>query len=150
MWLENRIKQIAGACCILLMANVAVNAQTGGGERAMEEERARICAEAEEKYQEIFFRPSDDKVVTIVMMHKYTICPPNITVKQGTTVRWINVDKRTSHSIWFKQAEKEESDRLFGEEQVEMTFNGPVGDYPYLCGPHWEQRGMVGTLTVVP
>lgn len=114
------------------------------------EKRARICAKAEKRYQKIFGHPSKDEDVSIVMMHKYTFCPPQITVKQGTTVRFINVDKRTSHSVWFKAAGKNESDRLFGEEKVEMKFDLPVGDYPYLCGPHWKEEGMIGTVTVTP
>ena len=150
MWSGSKIFPVAGACCVLLLAGVAVNAQTGNAERTDEEGQVKICASAEKRYQKLFSRPSTDEDVTIVMMHKYTFCPPHITIRQGTTVRWVNVDKRTSHSIWFKKAEKKESDRLFGEEQVEITFDGSVGDYPYLCGPHWKEEGMIGTVTVVP
>ena len=73
-----------------------------------------------------------------------------MTVKKGTTVRWVNVEKRTSHSVWFKAAGKAESDRLFPEEHVEVTFDLPPGEYPYLCGPHWEKEDMRGTVTVIP
>jgi plastocyanin len=84
------------------------------------------------------------------MMHKYTFCPTSITVKRGTKVRFVNVDKRTSHSVWFKEEGKPESDRLFGEEFTEVLFDGPPAVYPYLCGPHWESEGMTGTVTVTP
>ena len=73
-----------------------------------------------------------------------------LTIKVGDTVRWVNEDKRTSHSVWFKQSGGEETQRLFGEEQVEMTFDGPPGDYTYLCGPHWEEEGMIGSITIKP
>ena len=62
-------------------------------------------------------------------------------------MRVINVDKRTSHSVWFKEAGKEESERLFPEEGWSITFGTP-GEYPYVCGPHGEQEGMVGKVTV--
>lgn len=115
-----------------------------------DEKRAKICAKAEKRYQKLFGKPSTSEDVTVVMMHKYTFCPPHVTVKQGAVVRFINVDKRTSHSVWFKQADMPESERLFGEEKAEVTFNLPVGDYPYLCGPHWKVEGMTGTVTVTP
>ncbi|MCW8970140.1 MAG: plastocyanin/azurin family copper-binding protein, partial [Rhodospirillales bacterium] len=60
---------------------------------------------------------------------------------------WINVDKRTSHSVWLKEAGKEESTRFFPEESWEIMFDEP-GKYPYLCGPHWDQEKMIGTVTV--
>ncbi len=115
-----------------------------------EEKRARICAKAEKQYVKIFGHPSSTEDATIVMMHKYTFCPPHITVKQGTTVRFVNVDKRTSHSVWFKQSGKDESSRIFGQEHIEMKFDLPVGKYPYLCGPHWKEDDMIGTVTVTP
>jgi len=115
-----------------------------------DDKRAKICAKAEKRYQKLFGKPSTSEDVTVVMMHKYTFCPPHVTVKQGSVVRFINVDKRTSHSVWFKQAGKKETERLFGEEKVEMTFDLPVGEYPYLCGPHWKEEGMIGTVTVTP
>ena len=45
---------------------------------------------------------------------------------------------------------KEESERVFSEEKVEMTADLPPGAYPYICGPHGEQEGMRGTLKIVP
>jgi plastocyanin len=114
------------------------------------QEKARICAKAKKRYQKLFGKPPAEEGISVVMMHKYTFCPSNITVKQGETVRWVNVDKRTSHSVWFKQLGKPESDRLFGEEQIEMTLDQAPGTYAYLCGPHWKDEGMVATVTVTP
>lgn len=113
-----------------------------------EAERAEICAEAEARYREIHGKASKDEAVKIVLMFKDTFCPIAITVSQGDTVRWVNLDKRTSHSVWFRDAGKPESDRLFSGEVVEMKFDFPPGNYPYLCGPHWESAGMIGTVTV--
>jgi len=116
---------------------------------ASDAEWVKTCAKAEERYQKLFGKPSAEEDVVIVKMYKYTFCPPHIEVKQGTTVRWVNVDRRTSHSVWLKEAGKDESDRLFSEEKVEMTFDFPPGEYPYLCGPHWESDDMKGRVTVV-
>lgn len=102
-----------------------------------------ICAEARALYEKLRGEAPPDNVV---LMRKYTFCPPRITVAPGTTVRWVNVE-RTSHSVWMKQAGEEESDRLFMDEGWEFTFTTP-GEYPYLCGPHWQSDDMVGTVVV--
>ncbi len=114
-----------------------------------EEKRAKVCASAEKRYQDLFAKPSASEDVYIVKMYKYNFCPHRLEVEKGATIRWVNVDRRTSHSIWFKLAGKPESVRLFPEESVELTFDMPAGEYPYLCGPHWENEGMRGTITVV-
>ena len=66
-------------------------------------------------------------------------------MKVGDTVRWVNVDKRTSHSVIVQ--DEPESDRAFPEEHVEFTFLVP-GSQDYLCGPHWETQNMIGMITV--
>ena len=108
-----------------------------------------ICAKADERYKKIMGGSTDEPGVVIVKLYKYTFCPPNIEIKKGTTVRWVNVDRRTSHSVWLKQAGKEESERFFPEELWSYTFNEP-GKFPYLCGPHWKQEKMYGHVTVTP
>jgi plastocyanin len=82
-------------------------------------------------------------------MYKYNFCPAQITVPAGTTVRWVNVDKRTSHSVLSPDAGMPESDRAFPEETIEFTFLEP-GEQKYLCGPHWETQEMIGMVTVTP
>ncbi|KUJ73457.1 copper-binding protein [Ruegeria marisrubri] len=117
---------------------------------ADEEDKAAICAEAEERYVELFGEPSSEaEGVEVVLMYKYNFCPAELTVKAGTTVRWVNVDKRTSHSVLLKDGSEPESDRIFPEETVEMTFLTP-GQQDYLCGPHWETQNMIGMITVEP
>ena len=129
----------------VILALVLVAAGAALAEDA--DERAAICAEAEERYVELFGAPSAEaEGVTVVTMYKYNFCPREITVKVGTTVRWVNVDKRTSHSVIVKG--EPESDRAFPEESLEFTFLN-VGSDEYLCGPHWERRDMIGMVTVV-
>ena len=136
---------------ILTLTGAAIfTAMMTPGIAAAASDKAKICEEAEQRYQKIYKKPSSEEDVTIVKMYKYTFCPVEVTVKQGTTVRWVNVDKRTSHSTWFKEAGKEEGERLFPDEKAEMKFDLPPGEYPYLCGPHWESDGMIGKVTVTP
>ncbi|WP_377193022.1 cupredoxin domain-containing protein [Ruegeria meonggei] len=117
---------------------------------AWADETADTCAEAEDRYVEIFGQPSAAiEDAEVVLMYKYTFCPAELTVKAGTTVRWVNVDKRTSHSVLLKDGSVPESDRLFPEETVDMTFLTP-GPQDYLCGPHWETQNMIGMIIVEP
>ncbi len=117
---------------------------------AWADETAEICAEAEDRYVDLFGQPSSAvEDAEVVLMYKYTFCPGELTVKTGTTVRWVNVDKRTSHSVLLKDGSEPESDRLFPEESVDLTFLAP-GPQEYLCGPHWETQNMIGMITVEP
>ncbi|HEY4775702.1 MAG TPA: plastocyanin/azurin family copper-binding protein [Xanthobacteraceae bacterium] len=111
-------------------------------------ERSQICAEATERYRQIFGKAPGEEPFVVVLMYRDNFCPAALTVQQGTTLRWVNVDRRTSHSVWFKEAGRPESERTFPEEFVTMTIDLPPGEYPYLCGPHWEREGMAGRLTV--
>ncbi len=117
---------------------------------ALADDTAELCAEAEDRYVELFGQPSSAvEDAEVVLMYKYTFCPVELTIKAGTTVRWVNVDKRTSHSVLLKDGSAPESDRLFPEESVDLTFLTP-GPQDYLCGPHWETQNMIGMITVEP
>jgi len=129
-----------------LLAAAALPA-LAGGEVEVTQERKEACAEAEGRFKELYPDYKAVPGVAIVKVYKYNFCPVNMTVKAGTRVRWINLDKRTSHSVWMKQAGIDESERFFPEEMWEFTFD-KSGDYPYLCGPHWEQQNMRGYVKV--
>lgn len=117
---------------------------------AKDVDKAAVCAEAEARYVDMTGHPSADvDDATVVLMYKYNFCPAQITVPVGTTVRWVNVDKRTSHSVLVKGSGEPESDRAFPEEIIEFTFL-TAGDQDYLCGPHWETQNMIGMVTVTP
>lgn len=68
--------------------------------------------------------------------------PQQLRVKPGTTVKWVNREKRTSHSVLFEQEGLPESDRFFPGESWQRTFDQP-GTYTYRCGPHPEMTGVV-------
>lgn len=105
-----------------------------------------VCAEAERRYAGMAEAEKAPAGTVPVLMYQFTFCPAEVTVKPGTTVRWINVE-RTSHSVWLKDKGEPESDRLFMGEGWAFTFQAP-GEYPYLCGPHWESDKMVGKVVV--
>lgn len=105
-----------------------------------------LCAEADARYAKLAGDAPVPDGVVIVKMYKFHFCPSRLEVKPGTTVRWVNLE-RTSHNAWFKEAGQAEPDRLFQGESWEFTFIQP-GEYPYLCGPHWQQEGMTGTVVV--
>ncbi len=75
-----------------------------------------------------------------ILGFRYT--PAEISVPAGTTVRWVNREKRQYHNVWFDTLDEKEPDYFFPEESYERTFNEP-GEYPYRCGPHPEMRGVV-------
>ncbi len=117
---------------------------------AKDDKTTALCAKAEQRYEKMFGHPSvEAEGVTVVKMYKYRFCPEKLEVPVGTTVRWVNVDKRTSHTVHLNEAGEKESDRLFPEEAFEFTFLS-AGSQQYLCGPHWETRQMIGMVTVTP
>lgn len=114
------------------------------------EKIAKICAQAEERYRELYgHAPAEEPGVRVVTMYKYVFCPNSISVPVGTTVRWVNIDKRTPHDTWFRDAGQPPGELLFPEETAEQTFEVP-GTYDYLCGPHWQSHDMVGKVVVTP
>jgi plastocyanin len=114
-----------------------------------EEQKAK-CEEAAQRYQELHGRPAAAEQPPVVLMYKHTFCPLHLTVKRGTEVRFLNVDRRTSHSFWFKDAGRPESERFFPGEGATMTLDLEPGEHTYLCGPHWEQEKMIGRITITP
>jgi plastocyanin len=145
MWSNNK-STLSGILLAAIFMVAGTPAKVGAGELPVSEKQAKICAKADARYQELFPDAKDEDVV-VVKLYKYTFCPRNVSVKPGTTVRWVNVDKRTSHSVWLKDAGQEESERFFPDEQWEFPFITP-GKYPYLCGPHWDQEEMTGYVEV--
>ena len=77
-----------------------------------------------------------------VRIAEYKYAPAELRVKAGTTVRWLNAEKRTSHSIFFSGPGGFESERIFPGESWQRTFDKP-GRYAYSCGPHPEMKGAV-------
>lgn len=134
----------------MLPALTALLISVGSAPAATPEEAAAICAEAAKRYEEQFGSAQAAAPEPVVAMYKHTFCPRKLTVKRGATVKFVNVDKRTTHSFWFRDAGRPESDRFLSGEGAAMTIDLPPGEHAYLCGPHWEREDMTGTLTVVP
>jgi len=78
----------------------------------------------------------------------YRFQPANVTIKAGTTVRWINMDF-VGHTVSFGTHGNEtgvESDLMGHMGTFGYTFVGP-GTYPYHCDPH---PYMTGVVVVIP
>jgi plastocyanin len=80
--------------------------------------------------------------VTEVRIEGYKYVPSDVAIKLGDSVRWINHEKRTSHSVVFPAEGGLESERMFPEESWERRFE-KAGRYEYHCGPHPEMKGLV-------
>jgi plastocyanin len=80
--------------------------------------------------------------VVEVAIQDYRFTPREVRIKAGDTVKWINREKRTSHSVLFPAENGLESERLFPQEQWQRTFGQP-GRHEYRCGPHEEMKGVV-------
>lgn len=77
-----------------------------------------------------------------VTIRDYRFSPQEIRIKAGDTVRWVNREKRTSHSVLFPAENGLESERLFPDEHWQRSFSLP-GVYSYRCGPHEEMKGVI-------
>lgn len=84
--------------------------------------------------------PAAETVEILIQDYKFT--PALLTIKAGTTVRWTNREKRTSHSVLFGGPGDVESERIFPGESWQRRFDAP-GSYPYGCGPHPEMKGAI-------
>ena len=89
----------------------------------------------------IYHANSADNVV-IVEIIKFKFTPQEVTINSGSSVRWINKEKRQYHSVWFEKLGEPEPDYLFPDDSYERKFDKP-GDFPYRCGPHPEMTGVV-------
>ena len=77
-----------------------------------------------------------------VSIQDYRFTPREVRIKAGDTVKWINREKRSSHSVLFLAENGLESERLFPQEQWQRVFDKP-GSYEDRCGPHEEMKGVV-------
>jgi plastocyanin len=84
--------------------------------------------------------PAGDEVV--VEIRDYKFHPQKLLIKPGTTVRWINAEKRTTHTVRFSGPGGTESERLFPGEAWTHRFDKP-GYVAYTCGPHPEMTGEI-------
>lgn len=84
----------------------------------------------------------------VIELKNYRFIPEEVTVKVGTTVRWVNREKRQFHNIWFRGLDDEGREYFFPEESRTRTFDKP-GTYPYVCEPHDESHQMHGVVHVV-
>jgi len=77
-----------------------------------------------------------------VLIRDYRYEPPQLKIRIGDAVQWVNQEKRVSHSILFLGPGGFESERIFPGESWRRVFSQP-GSYPYTCGPHPEMKGLI-------
>ena len=77
-----------------------------------------------------------------ISIEKYTFTPSELSIRTGDTVKWVNREKRTSHSVLFPAEGGRESERMFPDESWQRQFT-QAGRYPYTCGPHPEMKGLI-------
>lgn len=77
-----------------------------------------------------------------VSIEQYTFTPQQVNISVGDSVKWVNREKRTSHSIILPIVGVPESERFFPDESWTYRFERP-GRYDYHCGPHPEMKGQV-------
>lgn len=82
----------------------------------------------------------------VVTISGSVFTPAKIQIKAGDTVKWLNQEKRTSHSVLFPGTPALESERMLPDESWVRRFDA-AGTYPYTCGPHPE---MFGEIEVQP
>ncbi len=83
-----------------------------------------------------------------VSISAYRFEPPRLRVRVGSTVRWLNTEKRVSHSVLFGPGGEHaglESERLLPGDSWQLRFSQP-GLQPYRCGPHPEMQGLIEVL----
>ncbi len=80
--------------------------------------------------------------VTEVRIEGYKYYPTDLSIKVGDSVRWVNREKRTSHSVLFPAEGGLESERMFPDESWLRRFD-KAGRYEYHCGPHPEMKGSI-------
>ena len=76
----------------------------------------------------------------VVRIENFTFNPPELTVKPGATVTWINADD-IPHSIVGEKATFR-SHVLDSDEKFSTTF-ADAGELSYFCGLHPHMRGKI-------
>lgn len=88
--------------------------------------------------QTVISNQVNDANVEIITVKDFSFIPAAITIKKGTTVRWMNQDS-TAHSI---KSDKINSP-VFGQgDSFEFKFD-ESGTYDYICGIHTSMKGTI-------
>jgi plastocyanin len=88
------------------------------------------------------WRAVDAAETVEVTILDYKFNPAQLKIRVGTTVRWTNQEKRTSHSVLFSGPDGFEGERVFPGESWQHRFDRP-GIFVYSCGPHPEMKGQI-------
>ena len=128
---------------LVLLACATSGPATAQSAKLTPEERTAICAEAEPRLKDWLAEHPIAAGTVVVATWKEVFCPETVTVKAGQKLLFVNVEKRTSHSVWFKADGRAESQRFFPDEAVEQPVDLDEGEHDFVCGPHPWMRGKV-------
>jgi plastocyanin len=76
-----------------------------------------------------------------VVIQNFSFKPAHITIKRGTTVRWINKDS-TAHTVTANKKRSFDSGRLGKGQRYTHTFKR-AGKKPYHCEIHPHMKGRI-------
>lgn len=82
----------------------------------------------------------DDKNERVVMISGYAFSIPELTIKAGQTVTWVNQDA-VVHTVVAQDGSWASTNLATGA-SFRHRFSSP-GKYPYRCGIHYEMKGTV-------
>jgi plastocyanin len=77
-----------------------------------------------------------------VVIAQQRFLPAKLSVKAGTTVTWVNAERRSGHAVRSTGRANFASPLLMPGQSWALTFDKP-GVYPYACGPHPEMQGTI-------
>lgn len=127
---------------LALLAGLGAGSAAAQG-RVSEEEREANCREGAPRLAEALAETPAPTGAVVVYTFKETFCPRVVEVAAGTRLHVVNVEKRTSHSIWFQADGRGESERFLPGESVDVTLDLALGEHVYVCGPHPWMNGRV-------
>lgn len=127
----------------MIGAALAATAAAAQESKLSPAEKAEICAEAEARTKDWVADHPVASGTVVISIWKEVFCPEVVSVKAGETLLFVNVEKRTSHSVWFKADGRAESPRFFPDETATQPVDLGEGEHDYVCGPHPWMRGRV-------
>ena len=81
-----------------------------------------------------------DAAQVVIVQQRFV--PARLTVRAGTTVTWVNGERRTGHAVRAMGRDGFQSPLIMPGQSWVYRFDKP-GVFAYSCGPHPEMRGLV-------
>jgi amicyanin len=91
----------------------------------------------------VTIKPSADEsaYTSTIMIRNFAFQPPEVTIKKGTLVTWVNEDS-VGHTVTSNDGKFPSSGSFSKGESYQVQFNNP-GTYTYHCTPHPYMKGTI-------